>query len=99
MSRHTKGPWEVRAKNPGIVAPVGRPLHIVANCDVLPLGPKTVSANARLVAAAPELLDALEWLVEECTNGDGSGTVGAIGAARAVIAKARAAAPTEAGRP
>lgn len=45
-------------------------------------------ASEALRDAAPDLADALAWLVEECTDGRGDGTVSAIGAARAALRKA-----------
>jgi hypothetical protein len=35
-----------------------------------------------------ELLEALQWMVEDATNGKGDETVNAVGAARAAIARA-----------
>ena len=88
MTEHTPGPWEVNgnhrldicAGNAGVVATV--------------LAPTTVNgkANARLIAAAPDLLAALEVFVglcpmcysgQECLDDN-------CHMARAAIAKARA---------
>lgn len=56
------------------------PPHVLANRD-----PSTAEANARLIAAAPELLEALEWLLDsdevECPE--------ALSVIRDAIAKAK----------
>lgn len=70
MSKHTAGPWELKntadiftplgATNAeGIAAPSNDGWHI-ADCDMGGLCLAEVKANARLIAAAPDLLEALE---------------------------------------
>ena len=81
ISQHTPGPWtqhegEVRAKNYGLISRsyYGKPDGEGA-------------ANARLIAAAPDLLEALKWVVRICDEGgypDGK----CLQEARTAIAKA-----------
>jgi len=74
-TQHAAGPWKVldySSERKGFIAVVGSsevPEHI---CDVFPFGNrpgglkrelKQHAANARLIAAAPELLQALQTLV------------------------------------
>ena len=81
--KHTPGKWLAAAKPssvvgwPVVAAPMGQVI-----CDVAIINKKPdhvndgefsayyaqIEANARLIAAAPDLLEALEWLVE--TSGD-----------------------------
>lgn len=63
---HTPGPWHVwHTTNVTTLLESGRPERIVANCGVFSDGREADSgyeeneANARLIAAAPELLAAL----------------------------------------
>ncbi|HEY6110569.1 MAG TPA: hypothetical protein VIV56_16825 [Gemmatimonadales bacterium] len=65
MSQHTPGEWRVQPMRPDIVrryrisCVVGdRPERVLARCSG-----DDCEANARLIAAAPELLDALRFLV------------------------------------
>lgn len=73
MSKHTPGPWVWYRKLSGSensrgfgIAQEGKRFAIV---DVYPLDEDGVAgeANARLMAAAPELLEALEEVVAEAT--------------------------------
>lgn len=86
MSAHTPGPWQF--------------IDILGAC-IVRAGQREVlayrhspdaenKANARLIAAAPELLAALELIAEQSSEGAGStGPAGWFGAiARAAIAKA-----------
>jgi len=65
---HTKGPWECYADLPSadanwhIVTGAGR-MRVVANVHIEP-GNVMDEANASLIAAAPDLLDALKRIVE-----------------------------------
>jgi hypothetical protein len=94
MSKHTPGPWLA----------VGAQVEIeddsvpdICTCDPqvmrqshLDWHPRTVEANARLIAAAPDLLEALEGtaaLLEAL--GYAADTSLTVGAARAAIAKAK----------
>ena len=79
MSNHTKGPWIADG------AQIFTSDTNVAQANGYRIDRETVAANARLIAAAPELLEALKAMVEEtCVN-----TVDDIHLqARAVIAKA-----------
>lgn len=87
MSGHTPGPWRV-----GITTDSDE-IEVVSDarpyvCMALPGALDGVTeANARLIAAAPELLEAVERLV--CVfGGDEYEHFGSIAYARAIIAKA-----------
>ena len=59
MSKHTQGPWTVdgavATENLDVLGEGGR----VAMLDCDDIDAETLKANARLIAAAPEMLDAL----------------------------------------
>ena len=64
MSKHTPGPWEIET---------GRPLEVVLRADGTAVGAaygsdSEAEANARLIAAAPDLLDIAQRVVAECTD-------------------------------
>jgi len=85
MSEHTPGPWDWSYFYEG--SPIGvYQTDPVATVALVKVGPNA-QANARLIAAAPKLLDALKDLceeVEECELGNPI----TLRAARAAIAKA-----------
>ena len=96
MSKHSPGPWECDA---GIIPPDGPERYadiytdggdlIIARFnDLIPEG----RANGRLIAAAPELLEALKTLADEAWRNAGcmpdEAFHDAIAEARAAIAKA-----------
>ena len=94
VARHTPGPWTVEKGNVGSL----HPLFVVAP-DRDGLRP-WCDADARLIAAAPELLEALDacqdLLFASADEGAELGTYGrdcweAMQAARAAIAKAKGA--------
>ena len=76
MSGHTAGPWRV---NPGAGEVRGGDWNVIV-ADV------ASDADARLIAAAPDLLDAVVRLLDAVARGDHKAK--AIDAARAAIAKA-----------
>lgn len=92
MNKHTPGPWFITGTMTKYVeARIGGGLiQEVASC-----GPTEAdngygeqqAANARLIAAAPDLLEALEILVE--LAGTGCNIDGTIAMAKAAIAKAK----------
>jgi hypothetical protein len=89
MSAHTPGPWLVRPAEvtSGWGLCVGNGKHIVAQLKG-PAGAEKV-ANARLIAAAPEMLEALQgMLVEKPIDEILVYAKAAKEKARAVIAKA-----------
>lgn len=59
---HTPGPWSFR--NNTLVQDTGNRLHLGVFHEAPGLG-NAAAANARLIASAPDLLDALQSLVEE----------------------------------
>ena len=83
--KHTPGPWYI--DGPAITSHTYHRLDcIVENVDTL--------ANAKLIAAAPELLEALEQVLIEYDEvdlayGEPQSFTSAINEARRVIAKAR----------
>ena len=92
MSKHTPGPWRISS-----APPPGVDLRIVAPCpsEQEPLGELFVAerigarADARLMAASPDLLEALRWLQDWAwTDPDAPGDLFARDVARAAIAKA-----------
>ena len=60
MSEHTSGPWEAREYYTGCLASVHAGDYRIADMVLPPGGIPTNDANARLIAAAPDLLAALE---------------------------------------
>jgi hypothetical protein len=89
MSNHTKGPWVIRCS--GDVGQQGGAL--VASVYPVSLCVRTTAenkANARLIAAAPDLLEALDELANGYAgNRFDVGIVDRIKKARAALAKAR----------
>ena len=65
-TKHTPGPWELR----GTQTIIGADSTVVATVN-RPMGGNRVQeeANARLIAAAPSLLAALQRLLHETDNG------------------------------
>lgn len=97
MSKHTKGPWHRNVspatKYPTIFA--GRNTHVARVVTDGGLTPEEVEANCDLIAAAPELLEALESMLgiygdihdKECMR-KGDDELETITLARAAITKA-----------
>ncbi len=95
MSAHTPGPWSVfetvSSGLPIVATPLGPIAHVLMHsyADAF-----EVNANARLIAAAPDLLEALKVLLNEVEDNRkyiplhmGSKNTGAPDIARAAIAK------------
>lgn len=86
---HTHGPWEAVSDNIGNVTVYG--LTSGANIDVCAMGGNTNDgANARLIAAAPDLLAALQTMCNEFADLPGMvhDERAAVETARRAIAKA-----------
>ena len=92
MTGYTKGPWRYVREN-------GSPTtgkHMIAGArpgylaEVRDCGSGDVSANARLIAAAPDLLEALQTMVmhAQSPDFDGSPSLAALDKAIFAIAKA-----------
>jgi len=85
MNKHTKGPWEFEAE-PGYGVFVHDAEGTVAEvmCDQKLIDDRTALANACLIAAAPDLLEALQEIVRnDPYNQSSAGII-----ARAAIARA-----------
>jgi hypothetical protein len=98
MAEHTKGPWELEESLRGnnYTAISGDDwIELATVVTRMKLGgddsPEGL-ANARLIAAAPELLEALENIILSSDANCGDSLANAIEAARAAIAKAKEAA-------
>ena len=96
---HTPGPWKVKWAGklvnmygwcvyPDSIKSYLLPIAWAFPCDMEDDGKKTEEANARLIAAAPELLAALESLLSAAEE-DGGDLDGPIEQAKAAIAKAK----------
>ena len=79
MTKHTPGPWKAFPDNGNLVRNVAGGGGTVAHVQGHPAKYQTVKdyheiveANARLIAAAPELLEALEELIDQCIHAEGS---------------------------
>ena len=82
-SKHTPGPWYNSDLRKGRMVFAKTDTRLVADCsDISVRTEGEEQANARLIAAAPELLEALEYLMKH-DNSEGWSN------ARAAIAKAR----------
>lgn len=94
-AKHTPGPWIIMGdglfKNPGIDS-VPDSLSIIEvghkHKGIIGRTPEETSANAHLIAAAPELLEACETLMHELAVEGGSGHW-ALEKAELAIAKAK----------
>jgi hypothetical protein len=73
--KHTPGPWTVNGFGVGFFRLATlEPLGVCVSCDRAPK-PTEEIPNARLIAMAPALLDALRDMVENCLGCMGSGSV------------------------
>lgn len=101
MIEHTPGPWEVRPGYGMLKAEIGPPGRAVAAVWVKQAGTRDEQkepvawpegeANARLIAAAPDLLEALTTIVATLSEQDDEGLIEhaePMQKARAAIAKA-----------
>jgi len=71
MADYTKGPWDIdgdkHAMNLDIVGPEGR--IAMMDCENFEITDEELGANASLIAAAPDLLEALEFIDLSCRMG------------------------------
>jgi len=94
MSRHTPGPWTFDwnvARLDVFSADASRLVATLRRSAISSVIDSSAIANARLIAAAPELLEALQRTLNWLTSYPGEGTMGPDGPyeqARAAIAKA-----------
>ena len=93
MPKYTAGPWEASEGYPSDIWHVDMPSRkysvVVSRAkEDWDMAVKEVQANAHLIAAAPELLDALETLLLSTERDDINFRVRAMEAAREAIAKA-----------
>lgn len=85
-TKHTPGPWHVGMKpGPAVYGPEGEQ---VAGLFVPMLPEEENRANARLIAAAPALADALQWALEQIEDDLDPYHQQALAHARAVLAQA-----------
>ncbi len=101
VAGHTPGPWVIRREIDGLTV-LGGPNNEAIWCiaGYLPGGTGEMEANARLIAAAPDLLDALQGAIgalefsqdyhRDLGNEDQAFAADRLDAARAAIAKATA---------
>ena len=82
MSKHTPGPWltAIQECHTGDIATVyhttdGWVSIWSENWAITGMDREEQSANARLIAAAPDLLEALKLMVEQFTKGNAPSTV------------------------
>ncbi len=92
MTQHTPSPWEINRAARGDIGVYTRQGATV--CKVAQwhgsLGQATTDANAALIAAAPDMLAALEAIAAETTGYDTEDMIANIqGICRAVITKAK----------
>ena len=85
MSRHTPGPWAIYVNAPSdiVIRKMSKDGYELCSIARVSSG----YANARLIAAAPELLEALQSVLDNCL--DSEGLCAAHAKARAAIAKAK----------
>lgn len=94
MSKHTPGPWRAAVRR-GYAAVASGPQTdtvMVADCRTVDVDLPTATANACLIAAAPDLLEALKILLAdmdaEYRDRNGDADHDGMDLARAAIAKA-----------
>lgn len=92
-TKHFEGPWTIEtdeARGDDIYFPIRAGDGLVCLVDATPIDDPALPANARLIAAAPELLEALQGLINICTHPSATkeGMRQIAREARAAIAKA-----------
>ena len=93
MSKHTPGPWLIAGENKTFVYALGPMDTNVFWCDAQAAGKERagkseLEANARLIAQAPRLLDALEQIADYIEERIGDNECRPLENARAAIAAA-----------
>ena len=89
MAEHTKGPWELGESRRGVCyqdvnsKDWSRLATVVTRLDGDPEDYPMGVANARLIASAPDMYDALQWLADEVEEPE------ALAVIRQALAKAR----------
>ncbi|QEL18751.1 hypothetical protein PX52LOC_05788 [Limnoglobus roseus] len=89
---HTPGPWRVDSGMGSLSYVRAKSGELVASCTWMHSDGKPIEAqaNARLIAAAPDLLDALEAMWDSaCTNASSTPSKAAFIKAHAAINKAK----------
>ena len=87
--KHTPGPWRaIIRKNGGGITNAFVDMQSGGHIAIPLNNPETAEANARLIAAAPELLEALQTWIAACDTGTHTDINQAREQARAAIAKA-----------
>jgi hypothetical protein len=91
-AQHTPGPWKVKAGTNAVLAGRKQICSHVNAASALPVNmledQEIAQANARLIAAAPEMLEVLKTLCDMADDGDVACWVAEWDKARAAIAKA-----------
>ena len=85
-TKHTPAPWYIKNRNGQVTATICRHDNAGERIAKIIAG-DNAKQNAQLIASAPELLVALEWLLNDSAAERGTHT--AITYANEVIAKAR----------
>ena len=94
MSNHTPGPWRLNqgalltVEADGHLGPIAELRSRLDYAGMNPIVAQTRDANARLIAAAPELLEALQAIVKTCNVRIDDPRIQHFDKARAAIAKA-----------
>jgi len=83
MSKHTPGPWVQTPWDATAIFDAKNLQVPIAQTYPADTSQKEAEANARLVAAAPQLLEALELIVEQDPDGEGQGFIDARAAIKA----------------
>lgn len=102
MTEWTKGPWDVERLERDAFNHVSGHYTILDKCLTICMGDddenyaevhgSTQDANARLIAAAPELYEALAEIIAICRHPTASVTILHVEKAEAILARARSAA-------
>ena len=87
QGKHTPGPWQYTPTNTEHVSHIIRASDGFGVATATPQG-RATARNARLIAAAPDMLEALKSLVSANNSTDGMAMRKAWDNARAVIARA-----------
>ena len=89
MSNHTPGPWLIVSTYVRTAINTAQGIHVAMVNWWKGISVKEHEANARLIAAAPDMLEALEWLSNEFDCRDDE--YGVVGFTRDEFRKAEAA--------